>query len=110
MLEDMPLPWINFRNRRYYVRRPRKAGRRGFEYIGVGPKAEQAAAEDAQKRAEQLALNQCRKDDQAAWQRSTQPLDQLAAVACALMKGTLVAAGYHQHDRGEWRRKREQEA
>lgn len=104
------MPWITFKNRRYYVRRPRREGRRCFEYWGVGLKAEQAAVEDAQKRAEQLALNQRRKDDQAAWQRSVQPLDQLAAVAGTLMKGTLVAAGYHQHDRGEWRRRREQEA
>lgn len=104
------MPWITFRNRRYYVRRPRRDGRRCFEYWGTGPKAEQAAAEDALKRAEQLALNQRRKDDQSAWQQANQPLDQLAAAAAALMKGTLVAAGFHQHDRGEWRKKREQEA
>lgn len=102
------MPWVTSAYSRYYIRRPRKGGRRCFEYVGIGPKGERAAAEDAKKRAEQLALNLRRKDDEQAWQQATQPLDQLAAVACTLMRGALVAEGFHRHDRGEWRRKREE--
>jgi hypothetical protein len=102
------LPWTKKPNdRRYYVRLTKRGGQKQFTYFGKGPAAEAAAAEDAKKRAEQLALNRCRKEDNQAWQQATQPLDQLAAFANTLMKGALVAGGYHQHDRGEWRRKRE---
>jgi hypothetical protein len=102
------MPWtVQPTGRWYYVRRKRIKGKRHHEYFGKGPRAEKAAAEDAQKRQEQLALIHRRNLDREAWHQGTNPLEQLTDIATSLMKSALLSAGYYQHDKGEWRRKRE---
>lgn len=106
--EETTVPWtVRNHGGRYYVRSSRTQGVRHFQYFGKGPAAQQAAAEDAEKRHKQLNLVQTRRDDDSLWRRTTAPLDQLNLVTMLLMRAALYVAGYHRHDGGEWRRKRE---
>ena len=91
---------------RYYTRSRKVNGRVTREYVGRGPLAELVAELDAdqraQREAQRVALRAERvelKDLDAALGRVCQGVDLLARAA-------LVAAGYHQHKRGEWRKKR----
>jgi hypothetical protein len=101
------MPWES-RNRRgrYYHRKYRRNGKTFKEYFGTGPLAEQAAAEDVQRIANNRAQRKARKVDEESWQEAQDPLDQLSQLTSILLQGTLIAAGYYQHDRGEWRRKK----
>jgi hypothetical protein len=90
-------------NGRYYTRSRRVDGRVKREYIGGGFIGAYAAEIDAEARARRLAeADLVRQFDQ-----TLKPLDQIMSeldAACALMAhATLLAAGFHQHDRGEWR-------
>jgi hypothetical protein len=94
------------RGGRYYTRSRKVGGRVVREYIGGGTLGEAVAECDAQERAERRAAAAC-------WQRER---DQLAALDALMhdfsrqvdiqMRAALCAAGFHQHDRGEWRRER----
>ena len=72
----------------------------GREYIGKGPLASQYAAEEARRRAEQEA-------QQAEW-KQLEALDaqvnELSELTNTIMKANLMADGFHQHHRGEWRK------
>ena len=91
----------------YYTRSRRVQGRVVREYIGRGRVAELAAQLDALEREErqlrcrQLALERERlRGFDAA-------LDGLCEATDLLVAAVLVQAGYHRHNRGEWRRRRE---
>jgi cysteine sulfinate desulfinase/cysteine desulfurase-like protein len=102
------MPWVSRRGRRYFYKAVRSGGRALSIYLGCGPAAEEAAAEVEQRR-------QARQRARAVLQAEIQQrlavlaaLEQLSALADLLAQATLVAAGYHQHHRGEWRRRRAQ--
>lgn len=91
----------------YYTRSRKENGRVVREYIGSGPVAVMAAQMDAIER-ERLAEKAVR------WREEREELDALddsvnevAEASDLLVRAALVAAGYHQHNRGEWRRRRE---
>ena len=78
------------------------------EYVGRGPIAELVAQMDALER-------QQREAERAAWLAKRAeldaldaPLDELNDLAELLTRVALVAAGFHQHKRGEWRKQRVQ--
>lgn len=88
---------------RYYTRSRRVDGRVKREYIGGGFVGAYAAEIDAEARARRLAeVELVRQFD-----HKLRPLDRIMSeldAACALLaQSTLLAAGFHQHDRGEWR-------
>ena len=94
------------RGTRYYTRSRTVDGRVLREYVGGGLVGELAAMQDAERRAEREAKA-------SAWRKTAEQLAKLdASVASmgAVVKDATVAAlqaaGYHQHDRGEWRRRR----
>jgi hypothetical protein len=94
------------RGGRYYTRSRKVGGRVIREYIGAGLGAEATAQLDSFERAE-------RQLQAAAWRKERTRLDAIErdlAAYCtavgALAREHLTAAGYHQHARGEWRRKR----
>lgn len=96
--------------RGYYYRVRRENGRVVREYIGRGRFAELASELDALDR--QKGLDEGRRDA-AALRNDKAKLDALDANIEALIESTdllaraaLVAAGYHQHKRGEWRKRR----
>jgi hypothetical protein len=91
----------------YYTRSHRAGDRVVKEYIGTGPIAELAAAQDALKRHR-------REEEAKAWRAKRErlealeePVEELCEVADLLARATLWAAGYHQHRGGEWRKRRE---
>jgi acyl-CoA reductase-like NAD-dependent aldehyde dehydrogenase len=95
---------------RYYVRTVKRGGRVVHEYVGGGARAALAAVEDARQGAEREARA-------AAWRAAKDrlealdaALDQLYETADRFARLALLAAGYHQHDRGEWRKRRDRTA
>jgi hypothetical protein len=94
--------------RGYYYRVRKVNGRVVREYVGVGEVAQLVAQMDALEREQrQLKLLKQRqeKDDLKALDDHLKSLcDTIDLAAFA----ALLAAGFHLHKRGEWRRRREQ--
>lgn len=97
--------------RGYYYRVRRVNGRVVREYVGRGRPAEIIAQRDELEREKE---REERRLDTEALQRKKAELDALDAGLEALMvtadvlaHAALVAAGYHQHKRGEWRKRRD---
>src|SRR5829696_1002806 len=92
----------------YYTRSRKVNGQVVREYIGGGVLGELAAQMDAKKR-------QRREEETAAWREERECLEELAGLVDELCedvetvaRATLLAAGFRQHNRGEWRRRRDQ--
>jgi hypothetical protein len=95
------------RGGRYYVRKTRAGGRVTSLYMGSGPLADACARLDALDR-------EARDEKCAAWKTEREELAAREASLCAfcadveaVLRQTLTAAGYHRHDRGEWRKRRD---
>ncbi len=93
---------------RYYTRSRRVNGRVRREYIGRGQAAELLAEMDRLRRQaraiERAIAVEERAEREAFYARLFGPLDVLEAASGALVRQTLMAAGFRQHNRGEWRR------
>jgi hypothetical protein len=87
---------------RYYTRSRKVNGRVVREYVGTGDVAEQAAMIDAIARQGREARRAARAELTAL----DAPLDDLAEQTDLLARAALAAAGYRQHHRGEWRKRR----
>jgi hypothetical protein len=91
----------------YYYRSRRVNGRVVKEYAGCGRVATLAAELDGLDR-DQAAIDRERekrtRDELAALDG---PLAELNDLTDLLARAALVAAGYRQHHRGEWRKRRE---
>lgn len=101
--------WETRNGRGAYYTHTRRVGRRFVrEYHGAAgsPMAQLAAAEDALHREAREQAARDRRDERERDAEAELPLEVLAAVGQALLGTTLLAAGYHRHDRGEWRRRR----
>lgn len=90
----------------YYTRSKRVNGRVRREYVGGGIHGERAALIDAARRAH-------RETERAAWQAERDAADLLAGLVAdhgvtvdGIARAALVASGFRQHHRGEWRRRR----
>ena len=95
--------------RGYYYRARKVRGRVVREYVGKGPVADLAAALDADRRHEREAERAARPERRAELEALDAPLTALNDLADLLARAALVAAGYHQHKRGEWRKRRGQD-
>lgn len=91
---------------RYYTRSRKVNGRVVREYVGTGPVAEFSAAHDADERARRTAEAARARGERERLAREEEPVAALDAAVATLTKAALVLAGYHQHDRGEWRRRK----
>lgn len=94
------------KNGRYYTRSRRANGRVVREYVGGGMLGELAAQLDAlerRKRETQQAALRAEQDAVAALDAPLAELDELVELVA---RAALAAAGYEQHKRGEWRKKR----
>ena len=104
------MPWEDRPGGRYYYRAKKTKGRVVKEYVGAGPKAEAAAAEDAYAREVREAQRQATHRHRSALEQQwAGPLEEFSNIdtSCeALVVGTLLAWGFHQHDRGAWRKRR----
>jgi hypothetical protein len=93
--------------RRYYTRSRRVSGKVSREYVGAGLRGDQASQEDIRRRAERKAQTEALRAEQVTQAAAAAPLDQLCRLTDLLVEVTLSQLGYHQHARGEWRRKRD---
>ena len=92
--------------RPYLYRSVRRAGRVTSEYVASGIDARLIAAlEDIERDERRCELEEIRAERRKA-DDLERALDEMAERARVLASDALTAAGYHQHDRGEWRRKR----
>src|SRR5271166_6652548 len=98
--------WNTENGRRYYTRSRCVNGRVVREYLGGGVIGELAAQLDAQRRAERRAAAETVKAGQAHWRAALAPSDAMCKGADLLFRLALMTAGYHQHDRGHWRKRR----
>ncbi len=93
----------------YYTRSRKVRGQVVREYVGTGPHAELAAQYDALdrlRREEEARVWREERERLEALDRETRELNDLAEL---LAHAALLAAGYRQHERGEWRRPRERD-
>jgi hypothetical protein len=93
------MAWETLRGCRFYTRTRRVHGRVIREYVGTGPRAEEAAAADEARRRQQFA-------DRAALEALDADAAELDALAELFAHAALLVAGYRQHDRGQWRKRR----
>src|SRR5262245_57281642 len=91
---------------RYYTRSRRENGRVVREYIGGGRVGELVAQLDALERQKREAERECEKLAREKVEALDAPLAELNELADLLARAALAAAGYVQHNRGEWRKKR----
>ena len=101
-------PWERRDRGGFYYTRSRKGGGRVLrQYVGGGILGEVAAQMDVEDR-------QRRNEEAAGWtqeqermRRLEQPVEELCEATDLLVRATFLALGYHQHNRGEWRLRRE---
>ena len=93
---------------RYYTRSRKVNGRVVREYVGAGCVADLAAQMDALERQQREAERAARQAKRAELDALDAPLDELNDLAELLTRAALLAAGFHQHKRGEWRKQRVQ--
>ena len=100
------MAWEQRGNRSYYYRSVRSGTRVTKEYAGgglMGVLAEEFEVEQRGKRANEADRRRRERARWAALERPARELDDLAD----LLAGTaFTLAGFHRHDRGEWRRRR----
>jgi hypothetical protein len=98
--------WKTINGRQYYYRSRREGGRVVTEYVGGGRDAELIAAletVDRDKREGQRYEDRFDRERIEAEDRDfVEWFDRVEAVAV----DALEAAGYHRHNRGEWRKRR----
>lgn len=90
---------------RYYTRSKRAGDRIVREYVGTGPAAERAALEDARRRTLRAQEALDRQAVAVRWDALEAKLKSFEQGLHLLTKAVLLAEGYHQHHRGEWRKR-----
>src|SRR5947208_2686742 len=95
---------------RYYTRTLWQDGRVVRRYLGRGPRAEQAAAEDSRRKAEQLTQREASRARVRDLDAADATLGALDAVSLQILSVALTAAGYGRHDRGAWRKRQQHPA
>jgi hypothetical protein len=96
------------RERGCYDRVRKVNGRVRREYVGTGRAAELPARLDAQAREGRRRDADARRRQKDALSALDADLRALAEAIDVVARAALLAAGYRQHKRGEWRRRREQ--
>lgn len=91
---------------RYYTRSKRVSGKVVREYIGCGPRGEAAAREDAADREQRRTQHEAVRRARAEVRPFDTMMCELNALTDRLVRGVLTEAGYRQHKRGEWRKRR----
>jgi hypothetical protein len=100
------MPWDKRGEKRYFYTAERVNGRPVRRYVGAGPAAELAATADDLCRVERAAEARERRDEQARHEEADAPLRELCQLSDLLARAALLGAGFKQHARGVWRRRR----
>ena len=93
----------------YYYRSKREGDRVVTEYLGRGDLAEAIAQLDAFDRARRMEEAEAFRAECKDLDAVDAAVEQLCETAELLARGSLLAAGYHQHHRGTWRRRRSEQ-
>lgn len=101
------MPWANRNGKRVFYESRRADGQPVKVYRGSGPAAEEAAAAVAGRRSDRVEQAERLAADVAAHAAASAPLAQLDELLDLVAKAALVMAGFRQHDRGAWRRTRD---
>jgi hypothetical protein len=94
------------RGGRYYTRSRRVCGRVVREYIGSGETAAIIAALDDRERRENYRRLSVVNVERARLESIDDLVSALSEATDREMRQVLEASGYHQHARGDWRRRR----
>jgi hypothetical protein len=73
-------------------------------YVGAGERGEQAALQDRLRRDAQAEEKMRARQQRARYLHADKALAAYCQQVEACLRAALVAEGYQQHDRGEWRR------
>ena len=93
----------------YYTRSRKEGGKVVREYVGGGILGELAARMDAEERRLREEEKASRREERERLDALAAPIEELCEAAEVIARAALIASGYHQHNRGEWRKKREQQ-
>ena len=89
-----------------YTRSRKVNGKVVREYYGVGLIGELASTLDKLHRAERIERENKFKEELAQVQQTDEAIEAFCFSVKTLFRAVLYANGYHQHDRGQWRRRR----
>src|SRR5262249_32281212 len=95
--------------RGYYYRVRKVNGRVVREYVGTGRVAELVAQLDALEREKRRLRTLDLRHEKNELTALDADLKALAETTDHVARAALLAAGFHQHKRGEWRKRREQD-
>ena len=101
------MAWEERGSRRYYYRSVRRGSRVVKEYVGTGPVAEATAQLDEENRLRREEEAQAWKEEARRMEALEAPIAELCGAAETLARAALVATEYRQHNRGEWRLRRD---
>ncbi len=94
------------RGGRYYTRSRKVGGRVIREYVGTGLVAELVAGRDAAERRQRAEPELAIRGERNRLAPVDAALEAFDTAAEAMARTALVAHGYRQHHRGEWRKRR----
>jgi hypothetical protein len=102
------MAWESRKGRgRYYTRSRRVGGKVVRQYLGQGWSAIIASDIDELLKAKRAAATASRREERGELQELDADLLAINQGVDLIARAALLAAGYRQHYRGEWRRKRE---
>jgi len=93
--------------KRYYTRSRRVNGRIQREYVGGGTIGELSEQLDVAEREERQLRAEAIRDAKSQMDSFDELLTQFETLTENIGRGLLIAAGYHQHNRSEWRKRSE---
>ena len=103
-------PWERRERGGLYYTRSRKEGCKVIrEYVGGGLIGELAARLDAEERRLREEEKISRREERERLDALAAPVEELCEAAEVIARAALIASGYHRHNRGEWRKRREQQ-
>lgn len=98
--------WEMRGGRRYYYKKRREGGRVISEYIGAGPLADLIVGMMMERRATDTQIAMVESVERTQITADENALVDFCNLTDALMRAHLHDAGYRQHHRGEWRKRR----
>jgi hypothetical protein len=100
-------PWEKRERGGFYYTRSRKVnGQVIREYVGGGVLGQLAAQMDAEERRQKEEEKTYWREERERLEALDSLMEELYEAAEVLAKAALLAADYHQHKRGEWRKRR----
>ena len=98
--------WVQRGDRKYYYRSTRAGAGPRERYLGAGLAAQLAAAADRQRQHLRVAEHQGLRVTEQAVDRASNLVHEAGQWTELLVLSALLLAGYHNHNRGPWRRRR----